>query len=169
MQIGDHIPMFSLPDIHGVMWQSTHASGKVLVINFWSAECPWSQKIDESLSPYLKLWGERVLYAALASNSNEPLELLQKTATERKIPLVLLDSQQIVADLLNAQTTPHFFVFSQTGNLCYQGGFDDINFRQRTATQMYLVDAVNSALSGQEPDVQEARSFGCSIVRFTVN
>jgi hypothetical protein len=166
MQTGQLIPTFSLPDLHGNIWQSDMANGKVLVINFWSVECPHSQNTDALLKPYLHGWGDRVVYAASASNSNESLELMLSSAIEHQLPLVLDDRLHILADLLNAQTTPHFFVFDQTGNLSYQGGFDDTSFRQRTATKLYVVEAVNSVLDGLEPEVRETPTFGCSIVRF---
>jgi len=166
MKIGSPIPEFSLMDIHGYTWQPTMAAGKILVINFWSAECPYSLNVDEQLLTHLHHWDDRVLYAAIASNANESIDLKRTVAIERHLPLVLLDSKHVLADQFNALTTPHFFVFDGEGILRYQGGFDDTNFRQHTATRMFLLEAVNDLLAGKNPEVPEALSFGCTIVRF---
>jgi hypothetical protein len=119
--------------------------------------------------PHLKEWGDRVVYASIAPNANEPVELIRAAALERHLPLVLLDEHQTLANQLGAITTPHFFVYDPDGMLQYQGGFDDTSFRIRTATRQYLVEAVNSLLKGQEIEVVETPSFGCTIVRFAAN
>lgn len=166
MQTGSPIPKFSLQDINGINWQSSSADGKVLVLNFWSAECPYSKRIDEQVLPQLQPWGDQVVYAAVAVNANESIDLVRTSARKRHLPLVLLDMQQTLAHQLNAQITPQFFVYDVNGVLRYQGGFDDSSFRQRTAARAYLVEAVNALLAGQQPEVTEAPPFGCAIVRF---
>jgi thiol-disulfide isomerase/thioredoxin len=167
MQISDLVPPISLPDINGNTWHPSSAEGRILVLNFWSAECPHSKRVDEVLSPNLKQWGDRVVYAVVNSNANEAMDLIQTTSRERHLQLVLLDRQQTLANFLDARTTPHFFVFDIQGLLVYQGGFDDTSFRQRTATRLYLVEAVNALLSGQDPAIKESPPYGCSIVRFS--
>lgn len=167
MQIGSSLPLISLPDIYGNKWDSTSTTGKIFIINFWSAECPWSKTVDEQLLPHLNAWEDQLSYAAVAANTHEPLELLQTTAQARHIPRVLLDENQAFADQLGALSTPHFFVFNGEGNLRYQGGFDDTSFRKREASRFYLVEAVNALLAGGKPAVQEAPPFGCTIVRFS--
>ncbi|HEX7556986.1 MAG TPA: hypothetical protein VF338_10215, partial [Leptolinea sp.] len=97
---------------------------------------------------------------------NESIELIDMTTRERRIPLVLVDRQQILANQLEAQITPQFFVIDREGLLRYQGAFDDTSFRQRTATRGYLMEAVTALLTGQQPEVTETPSFGCTIVRF---
>lgn len=167
MQIDTRIPDISLHDIYGNNWDSTSVTGKIIIINFWSAECPLSKTIDEKLLPQLNTWKDRVTYAAVAANTNETLEQLQTAAQARRIPLVLLDEKQEFANQLGAQTTPHFFVFDGEGVLRYKGGFDDTSFRQRTATRLYLVEAINALLEGREVKIPESQPFGCTIVRFS--
>jgi hypothetical protein len=167
MQISDLVPPISLPDINGNTWHPSSAEGRILLLNFWSADCPHSKRVDEVLSPNLKQWGDRVVYAVVNSNANEAMDLIQTTSLERHLPLVLLDRQQTLTNLLDARTTPHFFVFGSSGRLVYQGGFDDTSFQQRTAKRLYLVEAVNALISGLEPEIKQAPPFGCSIVRFS--
>jgi hypothetical protein len=72
-----------------------------------------------------------------------------------------------LADQLKAATTPHFYIVDADGRLRYQGAFDDITFRQRTATRNYVFEAVAALLDGREPDPTEVRPYGCTIVRYS--
>ncbi|MFC2055838.1 hypothetical protein ACFLV7_16315, partial [Chloroflexota bacterium] len=137
-----------------------------IILNFWSAECPWSAGADQELLSYLPGWGGGVSLWSIASNANEPVELLARTAAERSLPVVLLDSHQVVADLYGAKTTPHFFIVDERGILRYQGAINDVTFRQPTPTRDYLREAVDAILSGHLPDPSQISPYGCAIVRF---
>jgi hypothetical protein len=101
----------------------------------------------------------------IAANRNEPLAALQAAARARRLPVVLLDARQTVADLYAAQTTPHVFVLDRPGRLRYRGAVDDVSFRQRTPTRCYLDQAIAALLEGRAPPVQETPATGCAIVR----
>jgi thiol-disulfide isomerase/thioredoxin len=165
---GELAPDFSLADLDGIPHSLLDARGRILVINFWSAECPWSERIDRALLPLPAEWSGQVVYYAVASNANEPVELLRQVALERGVPTPLLDPDQVVADRYGAVTTPHFFVIDAQGILCYQGAFDDVNFRQRTPTRQYLVPAVQALIAGGAPDPGTTPTFGCTLVRYSV-
>lgn len=157
-------PDFSLPDLEGRTHSLEMYRGRIVVLNFWSAECPWSQRVDAKLQEYSKAWGERVVLLPVASNANEPLELLRETARERSLPRLLLDRERQAARLYGASTTPHLFVIDKEGILRYQGAFDDITFRKRTAERFYLLEAVEALLAGREPPLTETAPYGCTIV-----
>jgi len=163
---GQPAPDFTLTDLDGVRHSLKDYRGQVVVLNFWSAECPHAQRSDLEVVSYLETWGEKVALLCIASNANESLEMLSQVAAERCLPVMLHDPRQEVADLYGAVTTPHVFVVDQNGILRYQGAFDDVNFRQRTPTQHYLRQAVDAVLSGRRPDPGETPSYGCVIVRY---
>mgnify|MGYP003520782221 CR=1 FL=1 len=71
----------------------------------------------------------------------------------------------VVADLFAAQTTPHVFVISREGILCYRGAVDDVTFRHRSPTRFFLDEAVESLLVGRLPAQMESPAYGCAIVR----
>ena len=106
-----------------------------------------------------------VVFVRIASNKNETWEQLNTVAKERGVSLVLQDAKQEVADLYAAQTTPHCYLVDAEGLLRYQGAFDDVTFRQRTARQQYATAALEAILAGQEPQPTETPPYGCSIVR----
>ncbi len=158
-------PLFSLPDLAGNTHSLSDQLGKVVVLNFWSAECPWAQRVDESLNPLRSKWPEDVVYWPIASNANENLELITSAAAKLGLPLVLLDRDQVVADQYGAVITPHFYVLDRQGVLRYAGSFDDVSFRQRTPSRLYLEEAVSAVLAGRLPDPSETHPYGCALVR----
>jgi peroxiredoxin len=159
-------PDFSLPDLDGQLHTLSSARGRVAVVNFWSAECPLSERADREVLVYLEGWGQAVRYFTIAANTNEPTELIRQVSQERGLSLVLRDHDQRIADAYGAQTTPHFFVVDRIGVLRYQGALDDVTFRQRTATRFYLKQAVEALLAGRKPDMDQTPAYGCTIVRF---
>lgn len=158
-------PDFTLPDLEGKTRRAQDYLGKIVVINFWSAECPHCQRVDEDLYQQALGWGEQVSVLTIASNANETLDIIRQAAPAVKNHPILLDSDQRAANLFGARTTPHLFVLDRGGILRYRGAFNDVSFRQRTPTQAYLADAVTALLAGGLPALAETRSFGCVLVR----
>jgi AhpC/TSA family len=173
MRPGDSAPDFTLPDLEGAYHALRDYRGRVVIVNFWSAECPWSERADNQFKQWLALgrsprtgeWGERVTLLTVASNANETLELIAEAAHQRGLAPVLLDSGCKVADAWGAQTTPHAFVVDESGILRYQGAVDDVTFRQREPKRFYVKEAVDALLAGRLPDVASAPAYGCTLVR----
>ncbi len=137
----------------------------MVVVNFWSAECPWAERADSQLKQWLGGWGKRVVLLTVASNVNETLELIAEAAHQRGLASVLLDPGCELADAWSAETTPHVFVVDESGILRYQGALDDVTFRQREPKRHYVKDAVDALLAGRLPEVDSTPAYGCTIVR----
>jgi peroxiredoxin len=165
IQNGRLAPDFSLPDLEGNLHRLSEYRGRLAILSFWSAECPWSERVDRILLDHLKDWGERVALLPIASNDNEEPEMLARVAGERGLPFVLRDEGHRVADLYSAQTTPHLFVVDEAGVLRYQGALDDVTFRKRTPSHHYLRLAVESLFAGRLPDPALTPPYGCTLVR----
>jgi peroxiredoxin len=165
MQLNEPAPDFELPDLQGVPHRPSGYRGKILILNFWSAECPHSERTDRCLVSLLKKWNREVVMLSIASNRNESIPMVAKAANARSVPNVLVDSEHLVADLYEAVTTPHVFVLDREGILRYRGAVDDITFRRREATHFFLQEAVEALLDGRSPDVNETPAYGCTIVR----
>lgn len=158
-------PLFELPDLRGQTRRLADQLGYVVVLNFWSAECPWCERTDQQIISLLKDWGDRVVFWTIACNAHEPVELLASTAMQRDLPVLLIDENQHVADLYQAHTTPHVYVIDPHGILIYQGAVDDVTFRQRITTRHYLQEAVEAILRGQPVPVVQTPAYGCTIIR----
>ena len=102
---------------------------------------------------------------SIAANRNESLQMLEEAARTRRLPSVLVDAEHLVADLYEAQTTPHAFIVDREGILRYRGAVDDVTFRRRKAIRLFLEDAVEALLAGRLPELTEMPAYGCAIVR----
>jgi peroxiredoxin len=162
---GQPAPGWTLPDLDGGQASLDDFHGRLLIMNFWSAECPWSRRADAELAVLMKTWGEKVALATMACNANETPDLIRETAQERGLPLVLTDPTSAVADRYGVAATPHLFVIDGQGLLRYQGALDDATFRQRP-TRPYLRLAVEALLDGRSPDPAETPAYGCALVRY---
>jgi hypothetical protein len=165
MQLNEPAPDFELPDLQRELHTLRQYRGRIVILNFWSAECPHSERIDHHLLGLLPGWEGEVVLLSIAANRNEPIQMLEQTARARRLPTILVDAQQVVSDLYEAVTTPHVFVVDREGILRYRGAADDVTFRQRQATHFFLQEAVEALLAGRLPEVTETPAYGCAIVR----
>ncbi len=166
IKAGEAAPKFQLADLQGRIHALEELNGWIVVLNFWSAECDWCERVDGELTAFMDGWKDRVIVFWIASNANEATDQIDKVASERQLPSVLLDADQGVADLYGAQTTPHFFIVDGYGKLAYQGAWDDVTFRQRVATQVYVPQVVEALIHGKPPPVTQTPPYGCMLVRF---
>jgi peroxiredoxin len=162
---GLHAPGFSLPNLEGQPISLKDLRNQIVIINFWSAECPTVARVDPLASKLWQKWGKRVILLRIASNANESQEILKQTALERGFSPVLVDHGHAVADLYGAQITPLFFILDKQGIVRYQGAFDGLTFRQQTATRFYLEEAVEAVLAGKESELKYTLSTGCEMTQ----
>jgi len=148
---GQPAPDFHLHALDGRLYQLSRYRGSVVILNFWSANCPHAARTDQEIRAYLQDWKVRVTLLPVAANANEEPDLLRRVAGERGLSPVLHDPHQQVADLYGAATTPHLFVIDPDGLLRYQGAFDDVTFRQRVPTRHYLREAVEAGFERASP------------------
>lgn len=168
-KVGRAAPDFELADLEGEVHRLSEARGKVVVLNFWSAECPWSRRADPPIQQLSQTWGDRLRLWSVASNANESKQALRDAAQERGVDPVLVDDDQKVADLYGAVTTPHVFVIDAEGVLRYAGAPTDATWRQPEPTRNYLDDALKFALRGETAKPAETSARGCALVRYAMD
>jgi len=165
MNLNESAPDFELPDLEGRLHRLNETRGKIVVVNFWSCECPHSERADHLLLAAAARWGNEAAILPIASNRNESVQSIHETSKVRRLPIVLIDAEHSVADLYDAQTTPHIFVIDRDGILRYRGAVDDVTFRKPTASRSYLDEAVGALLERRLPAQAETPAYGCTIVR----
>jgi hypothetical protein len=165
MELNQPAPDFSLLDLSGQIHRLSDYRGRIVILNSWSAECPFAKRVDWELVRYLRKWGGKVVLLTIAANANEIQAQVAAVARQRGLGPVLLGSKSEVPDEYEAQTTPHLFVVDADGILRYRGAFDDVTFRQREAMRSYLKDAVEALSAGRSPEPAETAPYGCTIVR----
>jgi len=166
MNIGDIVEDFELPGLDGRTYRLSDYRGRIVVVDFWSAACPWSHKYDPYFNERWQEWQRQgIVFMALAPNADETEADLRAAAAERGLRFpILRDIGHAIADRLEAVTTPHVYVIDPAGRLVYRGSVDNRLFR-REPTVNYLDEALASLRAGRLPEVQETPSRGCTIVR----
>lgn len=167
MEINCPAPDFELHGLDGRLHRLSDYRGRIVIVNFWSADCPHVVRADASLLAASTRWGAEVVMLMVASNANESLSVVEEAAQSRGLPTVLLDTSHAMADAYAAQVTPEAFVIDRAGVLRYRGAVDDVTFRQRVATRLFVEEAVEALLAGNLLTATEAPAFGCSIIRET--
>ena len=167
MELNRLAPDFELPDLAGRLHRLGAYRGRIVIVNFWSAECPHVVRADALMLASLARWGGDVALLSIASNANESAAEVESAARGRGLSPVLMDARHELADRCGAMVTPEVFVVDREGILRYHGAVDDVNFRQREATRNFLNEAVDALLAGRLPEVGEVPAFGCAIVRET--
>ncbi|MCA1899157.1 MAG: redoxin domain-containing protein [Chloroflexi bacterium] len=165
MELNRLVPDFELPALDGRLYRLSDYRGNIVVLNFWSCECPHSERADKEILPALAGWGAGVALLTVASNKNESIEAIQFAAEARRLPVVLLDEDCRAADQFEAQVTPQVFVVDSQGVLRYRGAVDDASFRKKVPSRFFLFEAVEALLRGDLPPLAESAPFGCAIVR----
>ncbi|MFH1185674.1 MAG: redoxin domain-containing protein [Chloroflexota bacterium] len=165
VRIDEIAPDFELPDLDGRLHRLGDYRERIVVLNFWSCDCPHAVRTDDLITAWRERWGEAVEVLLIASNANETPAAMAAAARARRLPMILVDRQHVVADLYAAQTTPEVYVIDRQGRLRYRGAVDDTSFAQRMPKSLFLEQAVAALLAGESPRVSETRSYGCAIVR----
>jgi peroxiredoxin len=164
IKTGAPAPNFTLTDLKGERHTLIDYRDKIVVLMFWSAECPWSAKADRALDRMQAEWEEDIVTLAVASNANESREEIKEAARERGVETVLLDPGAETAKAYGATITPEVFVIDRDGRLRYQGAFNDATFRQPEPTCNYLWQALEALLADENPVPGEVPAYGCTIV-----
>lgn len=165
---GEAAPDFTLEDtLSGEAITLSAFAGEIVVLNFWSGECPWSRHYDAYFAERAPEWAEsgvRLLH--VKSNLNEtPDDARQWAGDVEHAAPVLDDADGRVALAYGAQTTPHIFLLNGDRRVAYQGAMDDRSFRRREATINYLDAAIAAVRAHRAPDPAETPAYGCAIVR----
>src|ERR1700690_1464903 len=155
VEINRPAPDFELPDLEGALHRLHDYRGRIVIVNFWSCDCPHAERTDRAIMAMFVQWKEDVVLLSIAANRIESAEAVAVAAKNRRLPLILIDREDVVADLYEAQTTPHIFVIDRQGILRYRGAVDEVTFRLRKPTRFYLDEAVEALLDGRLPALAE--------------
>src|ERR1043166_9959258 len=127
--IGKPIPDVALLNSNGKKQTLAELKGnaKVLVIGFYSKNCPFNIKRWDRIAALAKEFqGKGVQFVGINPNPNETLASVIEAAKKHGIdyPIVRDEGKELVK-ALDAKATPHMFVFDEKGVLRYAGPFDD--------------------------------------------
>src|SRR5262245_17063554 len=183
--IGDKVdPKIALKDINGKTWtlgdfqKTAEREGKVVVIDFWSIQCPGSIAYEPRMKRFAaECEKQGVVFVAVAANYTEldegaedPYGRIRTYVKKAEVGFpILIDKGNIVADRFGGKTTPHLFVIDREGVLQYTGALDDDSKGEKEKAggevKRYAADAVAAILAGKKPEPATTPPQGCTIKR----
>jgi peroxiredoxin len=179
-KIGQKAPAFSLTDIDGTQRSLADSKGKIVVIEWFNAGCPYSGKpgrisIHDSgraaaLRNQLKVVDPSITYLLIDSTAYKTTKadiIAADKAARAKWKIeapILIDFDGKVGHAYRASSTPHMFVIDADGVLRYQGAFDDNKPNEdRDDVENYVLTAVKQLKAGEEPSPSRVKQWGCSV------
>lgn len=179
-ELGKQAPAFTLLDIDGKKHMLADHKGRVVVLEWFNAECPYSGRESPhaihatpkaaTLRKNLKALDATLVYLIIDSTArnHERSEIVQgcqraKREWEIDVP-ILIDFEGTVGHAYGAHTTPHMFVIDADGVLRYEGAFDDDRRGKKgdKATN-HVLQAVSKIKAGETPDPAHTRAWGCGV------
>ena len=160
-----------LPDCFGKRFelQELH-SAPIVVVAFVGAECPLAKLYGPRLQELSLRYADRgVRFVGVCSNVQDSLTEILAYQNKAGITFpMLIDSQQELADLLQAQRTPEMVILNKDRTVQYHGRIDDqygIGVIREKPQQELAALAIDALLAGKSPEVVETEAVGCLIGR----
>ena len=138
---------------------------RLTVVVFLSARCPCSASHEPLLATMAREFGKEARFVGIHSNADEPAEESAAHFKQAALPFpVVQDEGSRLANAFGAVKTPHAFILGKNGEILYQGGVDNSHSAAR-ASKPYLMNALYDLREGRAPEINLARSIGCTIRR----
>jgi peroxiredoxin len=174
--VGQPAPAFSAVDSNGTPRALADFKGKVVVLEWTNAECPYTRKHYESGNMQAlqqEATASGVVWLSVISSAPgkqgyvNGSEANQLTTSRRAHPTaVLLDAAGAVGRAYEAQTTPHMFVIDKSGMLRYMGAIDDKPVASPATiagARNYVREALAAVEAGKPVAVSSTEPYGCSV------
>lgn len=166
--LGTKAPDFQGLDLQGNQHRLSQYSGKIVVLEWSSPECPYSRRYYEngtldSLYEYAATNGIIWINIVPRLNKLTPKQALKHLDPAKKI--VILDSKLGISKSYGATTTPQILIVDKRGILSYSGAIDSTAMLKKTASKVvpYTRNALDDLLADREVSNKITRAFGCYI------
>ncbi|HMS43374.1 MAG TPA: thioredoxin family protein [Pyrinomonadaceae bacterium] len=167
LAIGATAADFSLPDLNGTTQTLNGLKGEKGTVVIWlSAQCPVVKQYNERINQIADEYKAKgINFIGINSNSTESLDYVKSNVSEvgYKFP-VLIDKDNVLADLFGANVTPEIFYFNEKNVLLYHGAIDNDKSGENITTNL-LRDAFDLTLAGKAVAKTTYKATGCSIKR----
>jgi peroxiredoxin len=158
---------FTLQDVGGAKHALTDfTASKAIVLIFMSTQCPVSNGYNTRMAALDRDYRDKgVKFLGINSNASESDETIRNHAREHGFGfLILKDTDNKIADKLEATVTPEVYVLNPALELLYHGRIDDTP-RGTNIVSNDLRTALDEILAGKPVSVSRTKAFGCGIKR----
>ncbi len=173
LALGTQAPDFHLPDVVTGQKRSLRdfVKNKILLVMFICRHCPYVKHVQDQLARIGEEYVPRnVGMVAISSNDagnypDDSPESLREMARTLKFNFPLCyDETQEAAKAYRAACTPEFYLFNEERKLAYRGQLDDSRPKNDLpVTGKDLRAALEAALTGREPMMEQKPGIGCNI------
>jgi len=168
---GKKAPDFTLSSFDGKTVRLADLHGKVVVLEWFNFECPFSKyhyATKSTMTDLAKKYADKgVVWLAINSTNHTKPEPNIAFAKQHNIPYPILDDRDgKVGHAYGAKTTPHMIVIDRRGNIVYDGAIDNAPLGKVTGGGKYVnyVDQVLAALTaGKRMEPKTTKPYGCSV------
>lgn len=185
-EIGKPAPAFAVRDSNGQMQTLADQLGKVVILEWTNADCPFVRKhygvmngdvkngSANNMQTLQKRYTDKevvwlsVISSAKGKQGHLSGEAANQLTRERNAAptAVLLDESGVMGRAYDARTTPHMYVIDTEGVLVYMGGIDSIpstDAADIAKATPYLADAADAVLAGKPVAEPATKPYGCSV------
>lgn len=166
LRLGDPAPDFALPDLDGTTRSLSDYEGSPVAVVFSCIHCPYVVAWEDRLNETAKEFDGRAGLVAINANAgylgDSPADMRARAEEKGFAYPFLYDETQEVARAYGAARTPEVFVFDAGHRLAYHGA-PDSDHRDPAGAEPYLRPALEAALEGTRPAVQETPPVGCTV------
>jgi peroxiredoxin len=175
-KVGAPAPAFSGVDNNGKTQTLSDYKGKIVVLEWTNAECPFVKKFYGvgKMQELQKTYGEKGV-VWLSVNSSAEGKQGHVTADQANAirkgknvasAATILDAAGTIGKLYEAKTTPHIFVIDAEGKIAYMGAIDDkqsADPEDIKQAKNYVVEALDALLAGKPVEAASVAPYGCSV------
>lgn len=172
VKVGDVAPSFSLTDTDGKTVSLDSFKGKVVVVEWFNAVCPFIVKHHEVNHTFNDLYeqfhSKNVEFVAICSSAKgnegfgKELNAAKKTEYKMQYP-ILLDESGVTGHAYGATNTPHCFVIGTDGKIAYAGAIDNNTDPKKAGDKNYVKMALDNILAGKAADPAQTKPYGCGV------
>ena len=177
-EVGKTAPAFTLTDIDGKSHSLADYKGKVVVLEWFNAGCPWSGQSSprsvhttgriKQLVASAKQAQPDVVYLLIDSSANREKETViaqdKAARTEHGIKQpILIDYDGKVGKSYGAKTTPHMYVIGADGVLRYSGALGARQVKEGEPDGTFVLNAIKKMKSGEAVEPASTRPWGCGV------
>ncbi len=166
---GKRAPSFELKSFDGKTIKLTDYRGKIVVLEWFNFECPFSKYHYETKNTMAQLAekykSKNVVWFAVNSTNHTTPEANTKFSQKNKLAFPILDDRSgKVGRAYGAKTTPHIFVINPRGRIVYDGAIDDSPLGKKKEGVTNYVDNVLAELTTGKPvSTKNTKPYGCTV------
>jgi len=171
LDAGKKAPVFTLNSFDGQTISLSEYKGKIVVLEWFNFECPFSRyhygKANTMVKLANKYKDKNVVWLAVNSTTHTTIDKNREFAQKYKLPFPILDDRSgKVGRAYGATHTPHMFIIDTKGNIVYEGAIDNSPIG-RTPAREKLINYVDKALAelttGKVVSIPKTKPYGFTV------